>query len=315
MTMSEQTSSVEFPQIVLVDLSTACNATCVMCPTQLNPLRKKMMDPALFESVVEQVSKFPVHPVNNKFFIGVHGEPLLDKRLAEKIALCRSRGINHVLISTNGSLMTAQRARDILEAEPYIIVISLESMDPKLFESIRKGLRHDVVVENLKSLLAIRNELNSSTRIGVRFIESVRNAHERETFQHYWAPHLNSAKQDYFSIDRIHNWAYGDPGKFYGNSPCGHTTGMTILSDGDVVFCCLDHEGVHHLGNAYQHSLLEIFNCEKARKMRAIHFAGQRHTLEMCKTCDVAEQWAGHPIAPIYNDFIAEDWVRMPGGV
>jgi hypothetical protein len=66
----------EFPRIVLVDLSTACNAACVTCPTQLNPLRKKLISETLFESLVEQVSAFPV---NEMFLIGVHGEPLLQR--------------------------------------------------------------------------------------------------------------------------------------------------------------------------------------------------------------------------------------------
>ena len=208
--MSEQINNViQYPHVVLVDLSTACNSTCVMCPTQLNPLRKKLIDPQLFESIAKQVSKIPYPPQDMMFLIGVHGEPLLDKRLAGKVALCRSLGIGNILISTNGSLMTPDRAREILEANPYIIVVSLESMEPGVYEFIRKGLRHDVVVKNLKSLLSLRDELNSSTRIGIRFIQSPRNTHESHSFQEYWAAYLNSERGDYFAIDRIHNWAYG----------------------------------------------------------------------------------------------------------
>jgi len=302
----------EYPRIVLIDLSTACNATCVMCPTQLNPLRKKLISKSVFDAIVDQVS---VLPSNEMFFIGVHGEPLLDKRLADKVAQCRSRGLDYVLISTNGSLLSEQRARELLEAGPHIVTVSLESMDPAVFESIRKGLVHREIVENLQSLFAIRDELGSKTRIAIRFIESQRNANERASFVAYWDQFLNKEKGDYFAIDRIHNWGYGDPSKFHGNTSCPHTDYTTILSDGNVVFCCLDHEGVHLIGNITERPLLDIYNGEKARSLRNIHRSGQRHTLEMCKTCDVAEQWAGTPLDPLYSDFQAADWVRMPAGV
>ena len=304
--------STHFPQTVLVDLSSACNATCTMCPTQLNPLRKKLIDPALFQSIVDQVAQFPASPA--MFYIGVHGEPLLDKRLADKVALCNSRGIKTVTVSTNGSLLTPERARELLQASPYIIIVSLESMDAALFESIRIGLRHDVVVENIKSLFTLRNALDSQTRIALRFIVSSRNAHEQQAFKQYWSSHLRLKKGDYFADQRIHNWGYGDPGKFYGSSPCPHVSATTILSDGSVVFCCLDHEGVYLLGNLKDRPLLDIFNDAEAQRLRAIHLAGQRHTLKMCSTCDVAEEWSGRPIDALYDDFAASNWVQMPAG-
>jgi hypothetical protein len=92
----------------------------------------------------------------------------------------------------------------------------------------------------------------------------------------YWEPRLNRQKGDYLVVDRIHNWAYGDPGKFYGSTPCPNTEYMTVSSDGSVVLCCLDHEGVHHLGNIGERPLLEIFNSDKAKNLRQIHHAGLR---------------------------------------
>jgi|SRR5215213_1405903 len=302
----------EYPKMVLTDLSTACNATCVMCPTQLNPLRKKMISQSVFDTIVEQTAALPV--ANEMFFIGVHGEPLLDKRLADKVAQCRSRGLDYVYISTNGSLLSERRARELLQAGPHIITVSLEWLDPAIFGGIRKGLDHREIMENMKALFSIRDEIGSRTAIYVRLIESRANAGERDRFVSYWNNHLNSSKGDCVSIIPIHNWGYGDPTKFHGSSSCPHTDYTTILSDGSVVFCCLDHDGVHQLGNITERPLVEIFNSEKARSLRQVHRSGQRHTLEMCKTCDVAEQWGQQPLDPLYDHFNAADWVRMPAG-
>jgi MoaA/NifB/PqqE/SkfB family radical SAM enzyme len=57
------------PTLIFLDLSSACNATCVMCPTQLNPARKKLIDPDLFRRIAVQVAALPNL---DWFLIGVH---------------------------------------------------------------------------------------------------------------------------------------------------------------------------------------------------------------------------------------------------
>lgn len=300
----------ETPRLVFIDLSSACNATCVMCPTQLSPLRKKMIDPGLFARIVEQVAALPSLDL---FFIGVHGEPLLDKRLPDKVKLCGESGIREkVLITTNGSLATEPRATELLEAEPGVVIFSIESLNASTFESIRKGLKHSVVVDNLKRFFEIRNRLDARTRVGVRFIESGSNQAEKEEYMAYWTPFMDiETRGDFFSLDRIHNWAYGNPDVFHGSSPCAHTGALTILSDGAVVFCCIDHDGIYQLGDANTETLLDIYHNQQARRMRELQLSGQRHTLKMCNTCDLPEQWVGKPLG-LYDHFIASEWVGRP---
>ena len=300
----------EFPKLVLIDLSSACNATCIMCPTQLSPLRKKIMEPALFEKIAAQVAQLPEL---DWFFIGVHGEPLLDKNLHRKVQFCKEIGLApKVYITTNGSLLDDRRSRELLSADPGVVIFSIESIHAETYESIRKGLTHSTVVENLKTFLRVRNELDAKTRVGVRFIESSTNRAEKEQYMAYWAPFIDTpGRGDFFSLDAIHNWGYGDSGVFHGSTPCAHSRMLTVLSDGAAVFCCIDHDGTYQLGDAHTQTLVEIFNGAKAREMRHIQQSGQRHTLKMCSTCDLPEAWAGKPLG-LYDDFVAADWVAPP---
>jgi MoaA/NifB/PqqE/SkfB family radical SAM enzyme len=188
----------------------------------------------------------------------------------------------------------------------------VESLRPEIFEGIRKGLKHSVVVENLKRFIELRNRLDAKTRIGIRFIESATNRSEKDEFMAYWEPFIDiNGRGDCFSIDHIHNWGYGDPNIFHGSSPCVHTRALTILSDGTVVFCCIDHDGVYQLGNARKQSLIDIYEGQEALRLRAIQDAGQRHTLKMCSTCDLPEVWSGNPLN-LYDEFVAADWISVP---
>jgi MoaA/NifB/PqqE/SkfB family radical SAM enzyme len=261
-----------------------------MCPTQLNPLRKKLMTDELFEKIVVEAASFP-EPVEC-FYIGVHGEPLVDKKLEDKVALCRRLGVTRTLISTNGSLLDQDRAASLLQAGPWVVVVSLESMKPEVYEPIRTGLSHAKVVANLKNFIRLRNEMGSPTRVAIRFIVSEWNESEKDDFVAYWSPMLDlTGRFDYIETDPIHNWGYGDPTGSYGDSPCPHIEMMTIMSDGVVSACCLDHEAVHHFGNVNLSSLVDIFNGPLASEFRSIHEARERGSLAMCGTCNVGEFW------------------------
>jgi hypothetical protein len=298
---------VEYPKLVFLDLSSACNATCSMCPTQLNPLRKKQISPILFEKIASQVAELPGL---DWFFIGVHGEPTLDKRLSDKVKYCRDKGLaSKVYITTNGSLLDQRRSLDLLTAEPGVVIFSIESMHPEVFEKIRRGLSYPAVMNNLRTFLETRDRLAAKTRVGIRFIESAGNSTVKEDYMTYWRPYIDiERKGDFFQFDRIHNWGYGDPNVFHGSSACAHIDALTVMSDGVAVFCCIDHEGVHVIGDANKESVLDIYNGKKARQMRELQISGQRHKLKMCSTCDLPETWAGQPMER-YDDFVASDWI------
>jgi MoaA/NifB/PqqE/SkfB family radical SAM enzyme len=111
-------TAVRVPHHIFIDLSTACNATCVMCPTQIDSDRKKVMTDALFRKIAGEASVFSTEI--DSFYFGVHGEPLIDKRLEQKVALCSELGITRTIVSSNGSLLDESRTIALLEAKPWV---------------------------------------------------------------------------------------------------------------------------------------------------------------------------------------------------
>jgi hypothetical protein len=282
-----------------------------MCPTQIDSDRKKVMPDALFRKIANEASVFSSEI--DSFYFGVHGEPLIDKRLEQKVALCSELGISRTIVSTNGSLLNESRAISLLEAKPWVLIVSLESMSADIYEKIRVGLSHAEVVSNLKRLIQIRNETQSQTRIAVRFITSEWNAAEKPEFVKFWTSLLDTTgRVDYVETDPIHNWGYGNPDAAYGTSPCPHIELMTILSDGAVSACCMDYKAVHHFGNVADEPLLEVFNGPLAMEFRAVHLARKRNTLKMCSTCNLAEFWSDRASRTSFeraSRFVASEWI------
>jgi radical SAM protein with 4Fe4S-binding SPASM domain len=223
-------------------------------------------------------------------WLGMHGEPFIDVKLAEKVDLCRRHGLK-TIISTNGSLVTSDRAASVLEAGAGTVIFSLESLDRSIYERIRVGLNHSEVVTNIKGFIDLKIKGSFSTGVVIRCVESEWNQNNKQEFIDYWAPYLRPEIGG-IEFTPINNWAHGRPGRSHGTTPCRQVMGMTsILSDGTVSLCCIDYEKVYTLGNVENNTIREIVNGEGARKLREIHESGRRDTLRMCDTCYLPELW------------------------
>ena len=60
---------------------------------------------------------------------------------------------------------------------------------------------------------------------------------------------------------------------------------LVILSDGNVVNCCTNLYGSDPIGNAFEKSLMEIWNSDKAIEMREKQAVGDFSSSKICSTC------------------------------
>ena len=88
-----------------------------------------------------------------------YGEPFLDRQLVEKVRYAKQKGIREVGMISNGSLITEQVARGMIDAGLDAINISVDASGKEVFESTRIGLNYDKVIANIERLVRIRAEL------------------------------------------------------------------------------------------------------------------------------------------------------------
>lgn len=135
--------------IVVWNLTRTCNLKCVHCYTDSDALKysgELSTDEA--KGVLDDLADFKVPAV---LFSG--GEPLVRKDLFELAGHARSKGL-HVVLSTNGTLITPEIAKRFVDLQFAYIGISLDSAIPAIhdefrgmkgaFERTMKGFRHCV---------------------------------------------------------------------------------------------------------------------------------------------------------------------------
>ncbi len=153
-----------------------CNFRCPLCQT----LEKDGVTRGRIS--VEDAARI-VLPVADQLeavvLYGNRGEPLLHKQLEEIVAMIARSSGARIVISTNGSLVTPDRARALMQAGLSQFVFAVDGVSQEAFGAYRVGGKIDEVLYNLKEACAIRKREGFRTRIIWQFIPMATNEHEK----------------------------------------------------------------------------------------------------------------------------------------
>ena len=134
-----------------VEASSRCNLACKMC-FRHSWIGERFgdLDPAVFARVMDD----PALEETGIVFFGGMGEPLVHPALAEMAALASSRG-KKVELVTNGTLLSEEKARELLNAGVSRIWVSIDELYEN-YGKIQIGSDFGLVLGNLESFNALR---------------------------------------------------------------------------------------------------------------------------------------------------------------
>ena len=143
-----------------VEASSRCNLACKMC-FRHSWIGERFgdLDPAVFVRVMDD----PALSGTETVFFGGMGEPLVHPALAEMAALASSRG-KKVELVTNGTLLSEEKARELLNAGVTRIWVSIDELYEN-YGKIQIGSDFGLVLGNLESFNALRR--GTDVRLGM----------------------------------------------------------------------------------------------------------------------------------------------------
>ena len=284
---------------VRYEVTDHCNAECIMCPRDAHKLGRPhgIMNRDKYEKSIDEVVGLGCKQVVLTSF----GEPLIDKRLEQKVAYAKSKGLRTYII-TNASLLTPKRTKGLIEAGLDELRISFYGMHKESYETVMVGLNFDVTMKNLAAFLKIREEMGSKRpRLELSWLVLPENEQDTELFQEYWEP-----RADAIEIWKPHN--FGD-GRSYRQryeevsikNTCGRPENgpLQIQWNGEVIPCCYDYNNVIVLGNAFEEPVLDILNGDKYNLLRVAHREKKFALFPYCNQCD---QLLPHTDALVYTN-------------
>lgn len=282
-----------YPRYLEIETVNACNARCPMCTID----EWERQTPTMKDDVFDHIARDVIAHADQLKRVSLYrdGEPLLDKKIAGRVAMLKAGGVKEVSISSNLSLLDEKRSRALLDAGLDLLIMSIDSLDKAVFESIRVKLNHEEVMENALRFIRLRDEINPGTRIWVRMIRQQSNMGEWESFRQFWLERVQPSDRVYYHD--LFNWggqlagATASPSCSEFNNPCVALWSlMVILGNGDVPLCNVDFNNKYPVGNVLDESIESLWNSKTFQHRRNLHLQGRKGEISLCNNCNVWEE-------------------------
>lgn len=243
-----------------------------------------------FEHVLKSIDEY-----TDYIYLHVKGEPLLHTSFYEILKLCKKYK-KKVNITTNGSLLK-YKVDDIINSNVVRqINISLQSLTTAkylvdILDSVKK-LLDNTNIQIVLRFWALEN--NSFTILEEEIINKIiiyfnlnnyikNNIINESNIKLLDKLYLN--KEEKFIWPDLENDYYEEKGTCYGTR-----THLGILSDGTVIPCCLDSDGIVNLGNIFNDSFDDVINSNKFKNI-ITSFQNNKACEELCKHCSFKEKF------------------------
>lgn len=158
---------------VSLEITNICNFKCIYCPYCLDEIKKRQMTEKEIYRAIDELKTCGGNELEY-LELNVLGEPLTHPNISEVIQYAHKQGIKIKLI-TNGSLLSLENIDNILNNQPAILKISLESLNRKDFSFIRgTGMLFDDYLARVTTLIKRRleygNEISTIIQIDICYI-------------------------------------------------------------------------------------------------------------------------------------------------
>ena len=270
---------------VYVEITNICNMNCSFCHGHSREPRQ--MTEAEYAHILQQLTG-----KTGYIYHHLMGEPLVHPKLPRFIQMAAQAGFRP-MITTNGTLL--DRCGDALLTEGlHKVNISVHSFEGNSHEEHRRYLQKIVdFIEKARGTSVI-----ISLRLWNKGCDEDKNdtvlAFFREAFPAPWVENTRGYRlRDGLFLEWGDRFVWPDQNaEDQGSSVFCHglKDHFGILSDGTVVPCCLDSDGVIALGNIFQEPLTDILASPRAKAM-VEGFRNRKATEDLCCRCGYARKF------------------------
>lgn len=292
-----------YPPFIEIEPTTFCNLKCIMCEhTYWNEPQRNMA----FEEFKEIVDQFP--KLKWAGMTGI-GSNFLNKDYLKMLEYLKSRSVLVEVIDEFNPPVNKGILKKLIEIEPDILWTSIYGWSKKTYENVAVGGNFSKVVENIKTFVQLRKEMNTRLPIyNFHYIITKPNLGEIPKFLEFvhsldadigevlFTPLLHTfnevkdivvtlKEEDMRSIEKKAEELgvsidYNLSVPIGGQPPINHCVEYImpfIFVTGHVINCCCNNEGNRRdwqketsFGNAFEQPFREIWYSKRYKRMREL---------------------------------------------
>jgi radical SAM protein with 4Fe4S-binding SPASM domain len=275
------------PHLHQIEPTNHCVYACVMCPRKKMTRSVGFMELDLFEKVIEEVATYR-EPIRSKEIELFHfGESLFHPQLDQMVRIASEKQLK-VVLSVNPPQLSKELSERILKGNPYKIIFSLDGPKEQMYQKARGDIAdYDRALREIETLIALRDQLGSSTRLVTRMILLKSHESSAATFLEKWEKKgVECELREFFPWGEPEMRELGDYKSYPPFMPCPFPWQYLVVQwNGDIVPCCRDYNATNVLGNARTQTLKEVWNSAAYEAFRDQHRTGHYGSNQTCEKC------------------------------
>ena len=264
---------VRVPKYLQIELNNTCNARCTMCAIPHMTRRRGCMSDRLFEKIVKEAGALGVEYITPF----LHGEPFMRNDFVEKLYLINEWAPSaRITVFTNASLLDEEKLVALASVRNVAqIVFSFPGGNKVAYEQTT-GLDFETTVHNIKRAFQLLNGFN----LRISMPKCIQNKDSEDDFARLWEGYPHSAYDTYNYLGDAKGTLSKD---CYEQCDRAFRT-MTVMCDGKVCLCCMDHEGRFIMGDLSKSSIIDVWHGPQFTRLRREHGCC-RLACEPCNRC------------------------------
>ena len=258
---------------LIIEPTNTCNLRCTFCFVTDGMTRDGgFMDFNLFKKIIDDCTDLEHLCMHN------WGEPLLHKDIFRMIEYAKNKGVNYVVMNTNGTLLTDKMINRIVNSKLDIIRFSIDG-SAETFKRVR-GVELENIEKNIKKLKIIKEKKRPELKMGVVFTVEEDTEGDAEEYINHWKKIVDHVRLQPKLITSPRTEVCPEPfGKDYGK--------LVVLWDGRVIPCCVDYNANLMIGNIQNDTIPNLWESEKLNILREQHLKGEfPDTCANCNECE-----------------------------
>lgn len=302
----------DIPLCVSIEPTNICNFKCSMCyhgnneyAEEAKPLSN--MDMQVFDKCISDLKVWKLNVGKKVKLIKLYslGEPLIHSEIGNMVKAIKDADVcDAIEITTNGSLLTEEVAKALVDYELDVLRLSVYGVSNDKFKNITKSQISPMQIkDNLKALVEYRNSLGKDKpKVYAKMLDTF--SEENELFLNAYKDvadevgidepfHLNSGENDIFenlfgkeNAKEAHEKSMGTNTANAKKSCRYPFTHMTIRNNGSVIVCCTDWLKELCYGNVMKESLQDLWESKALYDIRC-KMLKDRRCFKACANCEI----------------------------
>ena len=271
----------DYPLLVDLELSSACNLKCPMCYTITDEFKSKVkksfMNFNLFKKIIDEIAG-KVYALR----LSLRGEATLHPKFIDCIEYAKKKGIKEISTLTHGGKLNIDFFKKVAEAGIDWITISIDGTE-KEYDKIRKPLTFKDTIQRLKDIKEYKEQHNLIKP--VIKVQGIWPAIRPNPTKYY---ETISPLVDLVAYNPLIDYLRKDSEIIYENNfSCSQLYQRLVVgSDGKVMMCSNDEDGENIMGDVFKQTIYQIWHGNALNKIRELHEEEDGFKkIPVCKQC------------------------------